>query len=51
MTPPRFRTQLRAGNALGDVLEREEPFDAIHVGAGTPAACLLHVDTKAAYFC
>ncbi|PSC68503.1 L-isoaspartate(D-aspartate) O-methyltransferase [Micractinium conductrix] len=25
--------QLRAGNVLGDVLEREEGFDAIHVGA------------------
>ena len=26
--------QLRAGNVLGDVLETEPPFDAIHVGAG-----------------
>lgn len=26
--------QLRAGNVLGDALEGEEPFDAIHVGAG-----------------
>lgn len=25
--------QLRAGNVLGNVLEREEAFDAIHVGA------------------
>lgn len=36
--------QLRAGNVLGDVLEHEEPFDAIHVGAGTArcgALCTL----------
>ncbi|KAL4855118.1 Protein-L-isoaspartate(D-aspartate) O-methyltransferase [Chlorella vulgaris] len=26
--------ELRAGNALGDVLEREEPFDAIHMALG-----------------
>lgn len=26
--------QLRAGNVLGDALEGEEAFDAIHVGAG-----------------
>ncbi|PSC67195.1 L-isoaspartate O-methyltransferase [Micractinium conductrix] len=34
--PPRAAgrvVQLRAGNVLGDVLEREEGFDAIHVGA------------------
>ncbi len=29
--------QLRAGNVLGEVLESEEPFDAIHVGAGGQA--------------
>ena len=33
--------QLRAGNALSDVLEVEEPFDAIHVGAGESNACKL----------
>ena len=32
--PPSSLPQLRAGNVLGDVLEREEGFDAIHVGAG-----------------
>lgn len=34
-TPLRHRhTQLRAGNVLGEALAGEEPFDAIHVGAG-----------------
>ncbi|PSC67192.1 L-isoaspartate(D-aspartate) O-methyltransferase [Micractinium conductrix] len=30
---PELAALLRAGNVLGDVLEREEGFDAIHVGA------------------
>lgn len=32
-TPCPFDPQLRAGNALGDALRDEGPFDAIHVGA------------------
>ena len=31
---PSLPVQLRAGNVLGDMLEQEEDFDAIHVGAG-----------------
>lgn len=37
--PPALPLQLRAGNVLGEALQGEAPFDAIHVGAG--GACRL----------